>query len=69
LRSLPNATFYDGEEAVNITINSTNTEDLISTATKIKEYALQYNQTHDGVHLSVLSDQSITLTQRTELLG
>ena len=64
----PNATFYDGEEAVNITINSTNTEDLISTATKIKEYALQYNQTHDGVHLSVLSDQSITLTQRTELL-
>src|SRR5210317_133057 len=64
----PNATFYDREEAVNITINSTNTEDLISTATKIKEYALQYNQTHDGVHLSVLSDQSITLTQRTELL-
>ena len=64
----PNATFYDGEEAVNITINSTNTEDLISTATRIKEYALQYNQTHDGVHLSVLSDQSITLTQRTELL-
>lgn len=64
----PNATYFDGEEAINITINSTNTEDLISTATKIKEYALQYNETHYGVHLSVLSDQSITLTQRTALL-
>lgn len=64
----PNATFYNGEESITITINSTNTEDLISSATKIKEYAANYNETHQGVHLSVLSDQSITLTQRTELL-
>lgn len=64
----PNATYYNGEEAINITINSTNTEDLISAASRIKAYATTYNETHSGVHLSVLSDQSITLTQRTELL-
>ncbi|MDL5514157.1 efflux RND transporter permease subunit [Arenibacter sp. M-2] len=64
----PNATYFNGNLAVNIAITSTNTEDLITSSEKVKDYIEQYNQKHNNVKLSVISDQSITLTQRTQLL-
>ena len=65
----PNATFYDGQIAVDVTITSTNSEDLISSAEKVKEYAEDFNIKYDNVQLNVIADQSITLTQRTALLA
>ncbi len=64
----PNATYFNGNKAVLIEITNTNNEDLISTSTKVKEYIAQYNETHDGVQLDVISDAAVTLEQRTELL-
>ncbi|NNF19013.1 MAG: efflux RND transporter permease subunit, partial [Flavobacteriaceae bacterium] len=64
----PNASFFNGNLSVNITITSTNTEDLISAAEKVKEYIEDFNQKYNNVQLSVLSDQSKTLDQRTQLL-
>ncbi len=64
----PNASFFDGELAVSASITSTNTEDLISSAEKVKEYVTDFNHKHNNVKLSVVSDQSTTLNQRTELL-
>lgn len=64
----PNATFFDGERAVNITVTSTNSEDLISSAEKVNEYIDKYNQKRTNVELNVVSDQSTTLNQRTALL-
>ena len=64
----PNASFFDGELAVSASITSTNTEDLISSAEKVKEYVADFNHKHNNVKLSVVSDQSTTLNQRTELL-
>lgn len=64
----PNANFYDGELAVNVTITSTNTEDLITSAEKAKEYIEDFNQKYNNVELNVVTDLSITLVQRTELL-
>ncbi|MDC6351263.1 efflux RND transporter permease subunit [Zeaxanthinibacter sp. PT1] len=64
----PNASFFNGNLSVNITITSTNTEDLISAAEKVKEYIGDFNQKYNNVQLSVLSDQSKTLNQRTQLL-
>ncbi|WP_299684965.1 efflux RND transporter permease subunit [uncultured Dokdonia sp.] len=64
----PNANFYDGELAVNVTITSTNTEDLISSAEKTKEYVEEFNQKYNNVQLNVVTDLSITLVQRTALL-
>ena len=34
----PNAVYYDGDLAVNVAITSTNSEDLITSATHVKEY-------------------------------
>lgn len=64
----PNASFYNGEVAVNIAISNTNDEDLISTAEKVKEYIADFNQRYTNINLNVISDRSITLTERTKLL-
>ncbi len=64
----PNATYFNGDLAVNVEITSTNTEDLISSAEKAKEYIEAFNQKYNNVELNVISDRSITLVQRTKLL-
>ncbi len=64
----PDASFFNGNLAVNITITSTNTEDLIGTAEKVKDYIEEFNQKYNNVQLNVVSDESKTLTQRTDLL-
>ncbi|NNM24364.1 MAG: efflux RND transporter permease subunit, partial [Flavobacteriaceae bacterium] len=64
----PNTSFFNGNLSVNTTITSTNTEDLISSAEKVKAYIEDFNQRYNNVQLNVVSDQSNTLTQRTQLL-
>jgi multidrug efflux pump subunit AcrB len=64
----PNATYFNGQLAVNTTITSTNSEDLISSADKVKEYIKVFNEQHYNVQLHVINDLSITLVQRTDLL-
>jgi multidrug efflux pump subunit AcrB len=64
----PNATYFNQELAVNISITSTNNEDLISSAEKVKVFIDEYNQKYTNIHLSVVRDLSITLNQRTDLL-
>ena len=64
----PNGIYFNGNTAVNITVQNTNSEDLISTAYYVKKYIGEYNLTSSDVELNVTSDSSITLTQRTDLL-
>ncbi|WP_136481733.1 efflux RND transporter permease subunit [Cognatitamlana onchidii] len=64
----PRATFFNEELSVNVTVTSTNNEDLVSSAQKVVKYIEAYNQSHNNVRLDVIRDRSITLTQRTELL-
>jgi multidrug efflux pump subunit AcrB len=64
----PDRTYFSGKKAINITVNNTNNEDLISSAEKVKEYIEKFNKQYDNVHLNVSSDSSTTLTQRTDLL-
>ena len=64
----PNGLYFNGDKAVNITVQNTNSEDLISAAEKVKVYVSEYNLASDDVELHVTSDSSITLTQRTDLL-
>ena len=64
----PNGLYFNGDKAVNITVQNTNSEDLISTAEKAKVYIAEYNLASPDVELNVTSDSSITLTQRTDLL-
>jgi len=65
----PNASYYDGDLSVNVTITSTNSEDLIGSAERVKLYIDEFNEKYNNVQLNVVSDLSITLTQRTQLLA
>ncbi len=64
----PNASYFNGDLSVNVTVTSTNSEDLISSADTIKEYIAEFNQKYNNVQLNVVRDLSITLNQRTALL-
>ncbi len=64
----PNAAYFNGNLSVNTTITSTNTEDLVSSAEKVKAYVDDFNQKYNNVKLDVVSDLSTTLVQRTQLL-
>ena len=65
----PNATYFNQQLSINISVTSTNTEDLISSADKVKSYIETYNQKHENIKLNVVRDLSITLNQRTQLLA
>lgn len=64
----PNSSLFNGSLSVSTSITSTNTEDLISSAEKVKAYVEIFNQKYNNVQLNVVSDQSKSLNQRTELL-
>ena len=64
----PNATYFNKDLSVNVSVTSTNNEDLVISAEKVKEYIEEYNQKHNNVRLDVVRDLSITLNQRTKLL-
>ncbi|OIQ37123.1 MAG: RND transporter [Bacteroidetes bacterium MedPE-SWsnd-G1] len=65
----PNASYYNGNPSVRVQVDNTNSEDLISTSEKVKEYIEDFNSKHSSVQIYVTRDSSITLTQRTELLA
>ena len=50
----PNATYFNQQLAVNISVTSTNNEDLISSAEKVKAYIETYNQKHNNAQLNVV---------------
>ncbi|HSP12036.1 MAG TPA: efflux RND transporter permease subunit [Salegentibacter sp.] len=64
----PNASFFSGNTAVNVSISNTNNEDLLSAASAVKKYIADYNSKSSNIQLDVVSDASITLGQRTQLL-
>lgn len=64
----PNASFFNGEVAVNIGIANTNDEDLIASAENVRNYIADFNQRYTNLQLNLVSDSSVTLTQRTRLL-
>ncbi|MEO1050915.1 MAG: efflux RND transporter permease subunit [Bacteroidota bacterium] len=65
----PNASYFNGNLSVNISISNTNEEDLISSAAKVRDYIEEFNEKYNNVQLNVVSDSSITLNQRTRLLA
>jgi multidrug efflux pump subunit AcrB len=65
----PDRLYFNGNLGIDITVSNTNSEDLISSADKIKEYVEKYNQEQQNIQLSVTRDLSITLNDRTTLLA
>ena len=64
----PNRIYVGNDISVNISVNSTNSEDVITAAASVRDYIEEYNEINDNFTLTVLNDQSVTLTERNKLL-
>jgi multidrug efflux pump subunit AcrB len=64
----PDRLFFNGQTSVRVAVSTTTSEDLILVSKLTREYIEEFNSTHDNVQLSITSDNSITILQRTELL-
>lgn len=64
----PQRTFIEGEPAVVVTVQNTLEEDMLTIANTVKDYIEEFNQKNEEVQALVLTDASITLNQRIELL-
>ncbi len=64
----PNRTYLDGKPSVNVNVQNTLEEDMLSITDNVKEYIAEYNQRHPNVQATVINDASVTLRQRMKTL-
>lgn len=58
----------NGETAVNVQIQNTDSEDILSTAEKVRDFVKDYNASQDFMRARVVNDRADLLQQRKELL-
>jgi multidrug efflux pump subunit AcrB len=64
----PERLYFNSTPSIDISVSTTNSEDMIAAANKTKAYAENFNARHNNVQLNVTSDRSLVVVQRTELL-
>jgi multidrug efflux pump subunit AcrB len=64
----PDRIDFNGDPAVQISISTTNSEDLLYATDQVKNYIKEFNEKNDVVQLNVSSDSSIALNDRQNLL-
>lgn len=67
-QDIPDRTYYDGSNAVILTIEKTRQEDILGIARLAKTIIAEFNDTHDGVTALVMDDRTVPLQQRLDLL-
>ena len=65
---VPDRINFNGNSAVQISVSTTNNEDLLYATDKIKEYIIGFNNKNDVLKLSISNDSSIALNARQKLL-
>ncbi|WP_299529801.1 efflux RND transporter permease subunit [Ulvibacterium sp.] len=64
----PDKISLNGQAAVKISITNTNTEDLIGSVEKIREYIAVFNKDHNNLRLEITMDTSEVIKDRISLL-
>ncbi len=64
----PDEVDINGIKAVDVNISTTDGEDLLAVAQKVRDYVDNYNLTHTGITLTVTRDMSVVLNARKKLL-
>jgi len=64
----PDRSFFNGKPSIELSVSTTNSEDLIAAANKTLEYIEQFNERNQNFQLDVTSNRSTLVIQRTQLL-
>jgi len=64
----PSRAAFNSISSVEITVNNTDQEDLLQTCDYLRNYIQEYNAKTDHMQLDIITDFSVTLQQRKELL-
>ena len=64
----PDAIFYNGEQAIQIDLKNTNSEDLIGSVAAVKEYIADFNSQHDNIRLKETFNTADLVQDRISLL-
>jgi len=64
----PSRSYINGQLSVIITVQNTLEEDLLTIADNVKTYVSEFNLKNEEVQAKIISDASITLNQRIDLL-
>ncbi|MEM7369354.1 MAG: efflux RND transporter permease subunit [Bacteroidota bacterium] len=64
----PNKTTFNGKNAVSISINTLEEEDIINAANYVKAYVESFNEANDLVEIVIENDQAVYLKQRLQIL-
>lgn len=64
----PKRITLNGNTAVEVQIQNTDSEDILSTAEKVKQYVSDFNDTHPIIQAQVVNDRADVLSQRKSLL-
>ncbi len=65
----PTRTYINNEPSVIVTVSNTLEEDLLSITDTVRNYIEEFNEINTEVQASVVSDRSITLNDRIDLLS
>ena len=64
----PSRNWFNGKQAVAITVNNLPSESILNVVEKVRAYMDAYNENNKGLQLDVVVDMSIILNQRIDLL-
>jgi multidrug efflux pump subunit AcrB len=63
-----NAAFFNGQQAITITVSTLNEENILDAADAVDEYLAKFNKRGGAVELVLIQDGTVTLKERIELL-
>ncbi|MEM9687195.1 MAG: efflux RND transporter permease subunit, partial [Bacteroidota bacterium] len=63
-----NKTYFNGQRAVVITVNTLNEENILKAAAGVKSYLETYNQQNTAVQAIMINDGTVNLNERIDLL-
>lgn len=66
---VPDRSYLNGNPSVLVTVSNTNEENILSITNEVRTYVEEFNKNNEHVQATIVSDGSISLRQRIELLA
>ena len=68
IAEVPNRLYHNGKTAIAFNIAKLPEEDIIGITDYLREYVVRFNKKNDRIQMDIISDESVPLNQRIEIL-